>query len=215
MDTIHDLGGRQGFGPIEQDKDSDAVPFHADWEARAYSICFIMFRRWQNSEDGPNLDWFRHARERIDPVDYLTRPYFDQWVQSVAAMLVEEGAISLKELTGQAATGLAAASGATKGKISANSPVGDRDFDIGELVVAQKTTTNPYTRLPGYIRGRRGTVILKHGPQLLADVLALGVEQNERLYTVAFEASELWQDAENTGDRVCIDLWESHLEPAS
>ena len=33
MDGVHDLGGREGFGPI-LDK-ADDKPFHADWEMRA------------------------------------------------------------------------------------------------------------------------------------------------------------------------------------
>ena len=35
MDGVHDLGGREGFGPI-RDKD-DAQPFHAEWETRAFA----------------------------------------------------------------------------------------------------------------------------------------------------------------------------------
>ena len=36
MDGVHDLGGREGFGPI-LDKD-DERPFHAEWEMRAYGL---------------------------------------------------------------------------------------------------------------------------------------------------------------------------------
>ncbi len=34
------------------------------------------------------------------------------------------------------------------------------------------------------------------------------------LYTVAFAAADLWGASERTGDEVCLDLWESYLEPA-
>ena len=47
MDTIHDLGGREGFGPIFYDKDDDAIPFHSDWEARAFAICYIIWGKWK------------------------------------------------------------------------------------------------------------------------------------------------------------------------
>ena len=36
MDGVHDLGGREGFGPIV-DK-ADDKPFHADWEMRAFGM---------------------------------------------------------------------------------------------------------------------------------------------------------------------------------
>ena len=36
MDGVHDLGGREGFGPIVGKADDKA--FHADWEIRAFAI---------------------------------------------------------------------------------------------------------------------------------------------------------------------------------
>lgn len=214
MDTVHDLGGRQGFGSIKHTDEDDAVPFKADWEARSYAICMLLFSKWRNMDDAPNMDWFRHVRERIDPVDYLTRPYFDQWAQSVSAMLVEQGIVDLKDLTGTAASDLGARPNANS--VTPSEPLSPSypTYEIGQWVVAKRTTAHPYTRLPGYIRGRKGKITLRHGPQLLADVLALGLKQEEQMYTVAFDANELWPDEKRTRDRVCIDLWESHLEPA-
>ncbi len=65
MDGVHDLGGREGFGPIP-DKE-DAQPFHAEWETRAFGM-------EQSSAGGTgwSIDWFRHCRELIVPTDYLT-----------------------------------------------------------------------------------------------------------------------------------------------
>ena len=36
MDGMHDLGGRQGFGPIRYQRAARA--FHAPWEVRANSL---------------------------------------------------------------------------------------------------------------------------------------------------------------------------------
>src|SRR5215467_9809650 len=84
MDGIHDLGGRQGFGTINVHETE--VPFHEPWEARVLGIV----RAMSPAADW-NIDWFRHCRELIEPVDYLTRPYFDQWLQTYAAMPCELG----------------------------------------------------------------------------------------------------------------------------
>src|SRR5262249_43228220 len=98
MDGIHDLGGRQGFGAI--DVHETEVPFHEPWEARV----FAMVRAMSRAADW-SIDWFRHCRELIEPVDYLTRPYFDQWLQTYAAMLVNSELASVQELaSGQAAS---------------------------------------------------------------------------------------------------------------
>ncbi len=89
MDGVHDLGGREGFGPIV-DK-ADDKPFHADWEMRAFGIKEVSAANW-------TIDWFRHCRELAVPVDYLTRPYFDQRLTTVAAQLIDEGYLTLDEI---------------------------------------------------------------------------------------------------------------------
>jgi len=79
------------------------------------------------------------------------------------------------------------------------------------------TNMNPsgHTRCPRYVRGARGVVEHVHEKFIFPDAHAHGRgERPEVLYTIGFEASELWgKDAEGRG-RVYVDLWESYLEPA-
>ena len=91
MDGVHDLGGREGFGPIV-DK-ADDKPFHADWEMRAFGM-----KQASASATSWTIDWFRYCRELTGPVDYLTRPYFDQWLTTLAAQLIDEGYLTLDEV---------------------------------------------------------------------------------------------------------------------
>ena len=91
MDGVHDLGGREGFGPIV-DK-ADDKPFHADWEMRAFGI-----KEVSAASSSWTIDWFRHCRELVVPVDYLTRPYFDQRLTTRAAQLIDEGYLTLDEI---------------------------------------------------------------------------------------------------------------------
>ncbi len=71
MDGPHDLGGKQGYGPIEVNEPD--VAFHHDWEGRMWGLARSA------GAPGVTIDWWRHVRELIDPVDYLSRPYFDSW----------------------------------------------------------------------------------------------------------------------------------------
>ena len=71
-----------------------------------------------------------------------------------------------------------------------------------------------HTRLPGYVRGRKGAIDSYHGTAILADASATGDIRKEPLYTVRFEAAELWPEAEGQRVGVYLDLWESYLEPA-
>jgi hypothetical protein len=45
-----------------------------------------------------NADKFRFTREQLPPVEYLTRPYFDHWYRTYAAMLLGSGLVTAEEL---------------------------------------------------------------------------------------------------------------------
>jgi nitrile hydratase len=88
-------------------------------------------------------------------------------------------------------------------------------FAVGGEVVTSRRSPRGHTRLPRYARGRRGRIVLHHGAHVFPDTNAhdLG-ECPEHLYTVRFEAPELWGDAAEGPSAVHIDLWESYLSPA-
>jgi nitrile hydratase subunit beta len=224
MDTVHDIGGREGFGPVRWQNDHDGKAFHEEWQARAWAMCMCMFAGWRGNPEVWTLDWFRHVRERIDPIDYLTRNYYDQWVQSLAATLIDNGTIRLEELSAGSRTRetSATAEESTKTGGTAEKPLTDRNeftgsepaFSVGQKVRTKMSIPAFHTRLPAYVRGRVGVIENHHGSQPLADASARGVIKPEPLYTVAFEAADLWPEEQASRDRVFVDAWESYLEPA-
>ena len=73
-----------------------------------------------------------------------------------------------------------------------------------------------HTRLPRYIRGKHGVVQHNHGGFAFADTRAHGLgDQPHHVYSVRFEARELWGDDAAPHDAVYIDLWEPYIEPAA
>ena len=224
MDTVHDIGGRQGFGRVRWQNDHDDEAFHEEWEARAFAMCLCMFAAWRGNPEVWTLDWFRHVRERIDPIDYLTRNYYDQWVQSLAATLIDNGTIRLEELLAgsRPRETSAIAEESTKSGGTAEKSLTDRNeftgsepaFSVGQKVRTKMSTAAFHTRLPAYVRGRVGVIENHHGSQPLADASARGVIKPEPLYTVAFETTDLWPEEQASRDRVFVDAWESYLEPA-
>jgi nitrile hydratase subunit beta len=171
-----------------------------------------------------SIDWFRHCRELIDPVDYLSRAYYDQWLQTYAAMMVNSGVATVEELaSGRASTGapdlpppMAAAAVAAAARAVTRF---DREgawgaFAVGDAVRTKDHGVPGHTRLPAYARGRNGRIAARHGAHVLPDANACGQARAEPLYSVAFDAAELWAEARGRRERVFLDLWESYLEPA-
>lgn len=216
MDGIHDLGGRQGFGPIDVNEPEE--PFHHDWEARMLGIVRSFTRPVPLS-----IDWFRHVRELIEPTDYLTRPYYDQWLQTYEAMLINAGVVTVEEVaTGRMqhkVEGLAPpAAPQSLAKAKASAARYDRQtgqvpaFAVGAEVRTTSTGSSSHTRLPQYARGRVGRVEVQRGNHVLPDTNLNDDGPAEPLYTVSFAATDLWPDVKGPADRIMIDLWESYLE---
>jgi nitrile hydratase beta subunit len=217
VDGIHDLGGRQGFGEIHVDEPEEQ--FHEPWEARVRGIVSAM-----SGAPDWSLDWFRHCRELIEPSDYLSRPYFDQWIQSYAAMMVNSGIATVEELaSGKSAApvsdmpapmSVAQVKSTRLGAKSYHREIAAAPaFGVGDSIRAKGRGIPGHTRLPAYVRGRAGRIARHHGAHVLPDANALGEKRFEHLYTVEFEASELWREARQRRETVSLNLWESYLEP--
>jgi hypothetical protein len=87
-------------------------------------------------------------------------------------------------------------------------------YNVGDRVVALNLNPATHTRLPRYMRGKKGTIARVHGMFALPDSRAIGSGNNEQYcYSVRFEASEAWGPQGRTGDCIYIDLWDSYLEP--
>src|SRR6266498_59760 len=87
-------------------------------------------------------------------------------------------------------------------------------FAPGDPVITRNIHPRGHTRLPRYARGKRGVIHGLHGVHVFPDSNAHGLgEQPQPLYSVRFEARELWGEAAEPNQRVHLDLWEAYLEP--
>ena len=225
MNGIHDLGGMRGFGPVEPEPNEPI--FHAEWEKAmlAMNLAGTVERVY-------NVDEFRHAIERMSPAHYLTSSYYEHWLAAVETLMVEKGVISREELESRTAqfernpdAPLPAQRDPAllarmvdmlrKGMAERSAREPAPRFKPGDAVVTRNWQPAGHTRLPGYARGHRGRIHLIHGIYLLPDAHAHRRGRRlEPLYSVAFEAGELWGEAAEPRQRVHIDLWESYLQPA-
>ena len=219
MNGVHDMGGMHGLGRVLPEANEPV--FHAPWEGRVRAMVILTgaLRRW-------NIDVFRHAIERLPPVDYLGFSYFEKWFDAMTAMLLDTGLITAEELaSGHMAPGTAVASPPVTAETIMNviTAIGSyrRDvaaqprFAAGDRVRAKNINPETHTRLPRYVRGHVGTVERDHGAHVFPDSNSRRAgEAPQFLYTVRFTARELWGEAANPADQVSLDMWESYLEPA-
>jgi len=88
-------------------------------------------------------------------------------------------------------------------------------FTPGVRVRAVSRNRRGHTRQPRYVQGRLGVIEAHHGLHRFPDLSAEGVLEGRHLYTVRFEARELWGDQADGRGAVLVDLWEDYLEPAA
>jgi nitrile hydratase subunit beta len=88
---INDVGGLQGFGPVEVDEPEE--PFHFEWESRVFALVRTLLRSMVVT-----LDEFRDAIERMPPAEYLNASYYERWLAGLCTLLTERGLVRPEEL---------------------------------------------------------------------------------------------------------------------
>lgn len=87
-------------------------------------------------------------------------------------------------------------------------------FKAGDLVLARNANPAGHTRIPRYVRGRRGVVDRDHGVFVFPDTHAAGLgPKPQHVYSVRFAARELWGPEGHPQDAVYVDLWDDYLVP--
>ncbi len=220
MNGGHDLGGMHGLGPIAAEPEASEPVFHADWEKRVFAL--VRAASFLGCWSG---DASRHARERQHPADYLRHTYYENWLAGLVKLLVEKGVVTADELaTGKAAQHADAElcrrvlTAVPELVVQGNPATMPAEmlprFQPGTHVRAVNRHPTGHTREPRYVRGRIGVIHDHHGAHVLPDRSAEGVRVGRHLYTVRFEAAELWGESADTSSAVYVDLWEDYLEPA-
>ena len=87
MNGVHDMGGLQGYGPVQIEANEPL--FHGEWERRALGVTVAM-----GASGLWNIDLARSARESLPPLDYVQGPYYAIWTQALQNMLIERGLIT-------------------------------------------------------------------------------------------------------------------------
>jgi nitrile hydratase beta subunit len=214
--TSHaDLGGRDGYGPVLPEPEGEL--FHAPWEPPVLALTLAM-----GVSGAWNIDISRSVRETLP--DYAKLSYYEIWFAALQQLLAERGLVAPDEVDAarvlhpplpvkRVLVAADVASTLARGSPTTRPAADTPRFSVGQRVRAQLKAPAHHTRLPGYARGKCGTVERLHGAHVFADAHARGLgEDPQWLYTVAFDGFELWGTLSDTV--VSIDAWEPYLEPA-
>lgn len=218
MNGVHDLGGMDNFGPIVREENEPV--FHESWERRIFALTIAMFPAGYCQ-----VDEIRRTTENIAPAIYLQAKYYQKWLLALESIVLEKDILTKEEIeTGRAIRSeggfkLPAVSKEMIEYAFANPLPANIDIEItpkfksGDEIIAKNMHPLHHTRLPRFIRGRRGIVEKDHGVFLLADTNAHGgPDKAQHVYTVKFTARELWGDDAPAKDTVCIDLHDDYMD---
>ena len=219
MNGAQDLGGAHGFGPVVPEPDEPV--FRADWERRVFARALAM-----GYTGAWNLDGSRAARESLPPAEYLASSYYAIWLKALEKQIAATGLATPAEM--EAGTAAEPAKPVARvlvrdgleGRFRAGFPSSraadaPARFAVGDAVVARHMHPPSHTRLPRYVRGRRGRIVRVDGGFVYPDTSAYGAGENPTwLYTVAFTAEELWGESGDPGSVVTVAAFEPYLEPA-
>src|SRR5689334_7249622 len=206
MNGVHDMGGMHGMGPVEIEPNEPV--FHGDWERRVFALrlACAFHRRW-------NIDMNRYAIELMGPVDYLAASYYERVLFGFETLLVQEGLVSAPELAAGKANRKADVEGVlapdgidtllrTRIRARRDEPVAAK-FNKDDAVMARNMHPVGHTRLPRYVRGKRGVIDRDHGVFVFPDSSAATRDPNpQHLYSVRFSACELWGPRASPNDSV-------------
>jgi nitrile hydratase len=87
-------------------------------------------------------------------------------------------------------------------------------FKPGSEVLVRNINPVSHTRLPQYVRGKRGVIQHDHGVFVFPDTNAvLNGEKPQHVYSVMFSARDLWGAEAPEKDKLYIDLFDDYMDP--
>jgi nitrile hydratase beta subunit len=217
--TIHDMGGMHGFGPVEPEPDEPV--FHGAWEGRVHAL-----QRVIGAAGLWTIDAGRASLETLSPAIYLASTYYQRWFLGLEKRVVAYGLVGADELAaghslrqGTPLKRTITVADAAKPPIRGNfarPAAAPAKFKPGDKVRTVNINPATHTRLPRYARDKEGVVEAIRGCHVYPDTAALDVrdEDPQWLYTVVFTGRELWGDDADPAIKVSIEAFEPYLLPA-
>jgi nitrile hydratase len=239
MKLQHYLGGLEGLPePLEMEK----RVFVEDWEKRIFGIHVAMMGLSKHlgtalpeypidqvpTAFGDEWTWadLRTGAEAMNPFDYFKFRYYEKWLGGITQFFVDKGYVTEEELAAKVG-GLTPATGAHEAAIDdqviaylrlGDSPrrdVAHPKFPVGSTVRITNVAADAHSRLPGYLRGRTGTVErVFEGDYAYFTHTGDGIGDPMPIYIVEFDPTDIWGPRAEAGpEKLYAELFEAYLAP--
>jgi nitrile hydratase beta subunit len=234
MKLQHNLGGLENLGPINFEKKVFVQP----WEERIFGIHVAMMGLSNHLpvDSVPtkfNSEWtwadLRKGAEAMHPFEYFKFRYYEKWLGGISSFFVEQGYITQEELDEKMAQFLNSESESLPGggnpEIDAqvikylrvgDSPKRDTDlnpkYKVGDEVVIKDLPPADHTRLPGYLRDKKGIIdTVYEGSYTYFCKTSDGIGEPMPVYCIEFDPKDLWGDLSEANSTVYADIFEAYI----
>lgn len=243
MKLQHYLGGLEG---LPEPLDFEKRVFVEEWEKRIFGIHVAMMGLSNHLgsalpqypiDQVPTAfkdEWtwadLRTGAEAMNPFDYFKFRYYEKWLGGITQFFIDKGYVTedelaarKEELATENATAVAPVPEIDDQVVDylrrGDSPrrdVAHPKFAVGDSVRITNVPAAAHTRLPGYLRGRVGTVErIFEGDYAYFTHTGDGIGDPMPIYIVAFDPQELFGERAEGGPlTVYAELFEAYLEGA-
>lgn len=243
MKLQHYLGGLEGLPePLNFEK----RVFVEEWEKRIFGIHVAMMGLSNHLgsalpqypiDQVPTAfsdEWtwadLRTGAEAMNPFDYFKFRYYEKWLGGITQFFIDKGYVTEDELAARKEE-LATESATAVDPVpeiddqvvnylrrgdSPRRDVAHPKFAVGDSVRITNVPAAAHTRLPGYLRGRVGTVErIFEGDYAYFTHTGDGIGDPMPIYIVAFDPQELFGERAEGGPlTIYAELFEAYLEGA-
>jgi nitrile hydratase len=247
MKLQHNLGGLENLGPVNVDTQVFVSPWekrifgiHTVMMAESTHLSDALLRypiadlptTFRNTWTWASL---RTGAEGMQPFEYFKYRYYEKWLMGISQFFIDEGYVSADELDEKTrhyradprAALPAKPNPAIAAQINAYLVNGDSGFHAfeqeprfskGAHVCVADPDAVDHTRLPGYLRNKRGTVDCVY-PGAFSYFVSTGpdgIGQAMPVYRVAFYAADIWgEEKSEPNTTIYADLFDAYLLAAN
>jgi nitrile hydratase subunit beta len=176
----------------------------------------------------------RTGAEGMQPFEYFKYRYYEKWLMGISQFFVDSGYIAAEELATLAEHYRANPNAplperpdpALKDQVvrylyhgdsGLRTPVAPARFRVGDTVTVADPEAADHTRLPGFLRNKKGTVteVYPGAFEYFVSTGPDGLAGPQHVYGVSFNASDIWgTDKSEPHTVIYADLFDVYLMPA-